>query len=334
MFTPKISQAGWTRRTPVLRQLALSACLALAGAALPTVSHAEAPLQKVQAPGWYRMMLGAFEVTAINDGTVDLPVDKLLHAPQATIAQNLKKHYLAAPLETSVNAYLINTGSRLVLVDTGAGGLFGPTLGRLAAQIASAGYKPEQVDDILITHMHPDHVGGLSPEGKLAFPNATIHLDQADRDFWMSKANMDAAPADKKGFFQGAQASLSAYEAAGKLKTFNADGEVVPGIRSQATHGHTTGHAIYLVESQGKRLALIGDLIHVASVQLESPQITIGFDSDEKQARAQRLKTFQQLAKEGSLVGAAHFPFPGLGRLRSTGKGFAWEAVNYSSQVK
>lgn len=321
------------RRT-VFQRLVLASAMALGGLTIATPALAEAPMQKVQAPGWYRMMLGAFEITALNDGTVALPVDKLLHAPLPTIQQGLKKHHLNAPLETSVNAFLINTGSKLVLVDTGAGTLFGPTLGKLAAQIASAGYQPEQVDHVLITHVHPDHVGGLSAAGKVVFPNATVHLDQADRDFWMSKANLDAAPADKKGFFQGAQASLGAYESAGKLKTFQNDGEVVPGISSRATHGHTAGHTVYVVESQGQRLTLIGDLIHVAAVQLASPHITIGFDSDAKQARAQRLKTFKQLAKDGSLVGASHLAFPGLGRLSAADKGYVWLPVNYSSQVK
>ena len=188
-------------------------------------------------------------------------------------------------------------------------GFIHPTLGRLAAQIASAGYKPEQVDDILITHMHLTTLAGCRPRANWLSPTPPftstrrIVTSGCPRPIW-------TRPRPTKGLFPGCPGFLSAYETAGKLKTFNADGEVVPGIRSQATHGHTAGHAIYLVESQSKRLALIGDLIHVASVQLESPQITIGFDSDEKQARAQRLKTFQQLAKEGSLVGAAHFPSP------------------------
>lgn len=317
-----------------LRAVTMGSVIAVGGLTMAPAAMAEAPLQKVQAPGWYRLMLGQFEVTALNDGTVELPVDRLLQGPAPVIAKGLAHHHLSSPLETSVNAFLINTGSKLVLVDAGAGTLFGPTLGKLAAQIASAGYRTDQVDHVLITHMHPDHVGGLSAEGKIVFPRATVHLDQADRDFWMSKANMDAAPADRKGLFQGAQVSLAAYEAAGKLKTFNQDGEVVPGISAKATHGHTAGHTVYVVESQGKRMTLIGDLIHVAAVQLASPHITIGFDSDAKQARAQRLQTFQQLAKEGSLVGASHLPFPGVGRLQAAGKGYTWLPLNYSSQVK
>jgi len=317
------------------RGAALSLVLGVAGLSLVApAAHAGAPMQKTQAPGWYRFMLGSFEVTALNDGTVELPVDKLLHAPKGVVEFGLKMHRLAAPLETSVNGFLINTGDRLVLVDTGAGGLFGPTLGKLTAQLRAAGYQPEQVDDIVITHMHPDHVGGLSPEGKAVFTNATVHIDQADVDHWLSAASLEAAPADKKGFYQGAQASLKPYVDAGKLKPFKKDGELVPGIKAITTHGHTPGHTVYAMESGGKRLVLIGDLIHVASVQLQAPRVTIGFDSDEGLARGQRLRIFNQLAADGSYVAASHFPFPGVGRLRLAGAGFGWDPINYSSMVK
>ncbi|MDE2592930.1 MAG: MBL fold metallo-hydrolase [Burkholderiales bacterium] len=321
-----------TRLTFALAAVLPVTTAGLSALALPAM--AAAPQQKVQAPGWYRFMVGSVEVTALSDGTVDLPVDKLLHAPKGVVAADLKKHHLAAPLETSVNGFLINTGNRLILVDAGAGSLFGPTLGKLVTSVRAAGYQPEQVDDIVITHMHPDHVGGLAAEGRAVFTNATVHADKADADFWLSQATLDAAPAERKHAIQGAMVSLKPYADAGKLHTFTQDGDVVPGLHAMTAHGHTPGHAVYVIESDGQRLVLIGDLIHVASVQLESPEVTIGFDSDEKQARAQRLKLFKQLAQDGSLVGAAHLPFPAVGRLRAVGKGFAWDPLNYSSQLK
>lgn len=150
----------------------------------PAATHAAAPLAKEAAPGFYRLMVGDFEVTALSDGTVALPVDQLLtRTTPEQVKKTLARSYLQSPLETSVNGYLINTGEKLVLIDTGAGGLFGPTLGRLAANLKAAGYQPEQVDEIYITHLHPDHVGGLAAGDKPVFPNATVRADQRDADF-------------------------------------------------------------------------------------------------------------------------------------------------------
>ncbi len=295
---------------------------------------AAAPMVKTQAPGFYRMMLGGFEVTALSDGTVDLPADKLLQEPAAKTQAALARSYLKAPVETSFNAFLINTGDKLVLVDTGAGGLFGPTLGKLVQNIAAAGYKPEQIDDIVITHMHPDHVGGLVANGALAFPNATVHADKHDADYWLSQANMDKAPAEAKGFFQGAMASLNPYVSAGKFKAIEADGEIVPGLKSSAAYGHTPGHTVYVVESQGQKLVLVGDLIHVGAVQFDDPAVTIAFDTDQKAAAATRRKVFDQAAKEGAWVGAAHLQFPGIGHLRNAGKAYRWIPANYTTELK
>ena len=312
----------WLRRSLV----------AAAGAALMfNAAHAAAPQVKTQAPGYYRVMLGEFEVTALSDGTVALPVDKLLtNTTPGQIDKALKRSFLKPPVETSVNGYLVNTGSKLVLIDTGAAGLFGPTLGNLLANLKAAGYQPEQVDEIYITHMHADHVGGLINDGKLAFPNAVVRADQHDADFWLSAANLEKAPAEMKGFFQGAQASLNPYVAAGKFKPFNGDTELVPGIKAVAAAGHTPGHSTYLVESQGQTLALWGDLMHVAAVQFGNPSVTIQFDTDSKAAAVQRKKAYAEAAKRGYLVGSAHLSFPGLGHLRAEGKGYEWVPINYS----
>jgi len=307
---------------------ALAAAMALAAAS--TSALAAAPMAHTNAPGFYRVMLGDFEVTALSDGTVDLPIDKLLQQPAATTAKELSQSFVALPVETSVNGYLVNTGSKLVLIDTGAGGLFGPTLGKLAANLKASGYQPEQVDEIYLTHLHPDHVGGLAANAQAVFPNAVIRADKRDTDFWLSQANLDKAPADSKGFFQGAMASLQPYAASQHLQPFSGDTELVPGIRANAAYGHTPGHITYTVESKGQKLLLIGDLIHVGSVQFAHPEVTIGFDSDNKAAAAERAKAFKAAAKDGTLVGASHLAFPGLGHLRSTGKGYEWVPVNYT----
>ena len=141
---------------------------------------------------------------------------------------------------------------------------------------------------------------------------------------------MDKAPAEIKGFFQGAMSVMKPYGDTQRIKPFTAGGELVPGIRSQGSYGHTAGHTVYVVESKGQKLLLIGDLIHVAPVQLGDPSVTLSLDSDEKAARSQRLQVFNAAAKEGVLVGASHISFPGLDHLRSTGKGYQWLPVNYT----
>ena len=316
---------------PAPRQALSLAFAAVCAAVTAGNSLAAAPQVKTQAPGYYRVMLGDFEVTALSDGTVQLPVDKLLtNTRPGQVDKALKRDFLKAPLDTSVNGYLVNTGSKLVLIDTGAANLFGPTLGNLIANLKAAGYQPEQVDEIYITHMHADHVGGLMAGDKLAFPNATVRADQHDADFWLSKANLDKAPADAKGFFQGAMASLNPYVAAGKFKPFDGDTELVPGIKAVAARGHTPGHSTYLVESQGQKLALWGDLMHVAAVQFAQPSVTIQFDTDSQAAAAQRKRAYAAAVKQGYLVGSAHLAFPGLGHLRRDGAGYAWVPVNYN----
>ncbi|RQO41130.1 MBL fold metallo-hydrolase [Variovorax sp. KBW07] len=297
---------------------------------LSSAAYAGAPQVKTQAPGFYRVMLGDFEVTALFDGTLDLEPKKLLtNTTQAQVGKLLDRSFEKDAVPTSVNGYLINTGSKLVLVDTGAGGLFGPTLGNLQANLKAAGYQPEQVDDVLVTHMHGDHVGGLVVDGKLAFPNATIHAGKEDADFWLSKANLDKASGEMKGFFQGAMASLNPYVDAGKFKPITGNTELLPGIKAVAAHGHTPGHNVYVVESKGQKLVLWGDLMHVAAVQFVQPQVTISFDVDSKSAAVERKKAYADAAKGRYLVGSAHLPFPGLGHIRAEGKSYVWVPVDY-----
>jgi glyoxylase-like metal-dependent hydrolase (beta-lactamase superfamily II) len=317
-----------------LHATALAAALALGAAAAPAPALAAAPQVKTQAPGFYRVMLGDFEITALSDGTVDLPVDKLLKQPAAKTAAALRKSFLGLPAETSVNAYLVNTGTKLVLVDAGAGTLFGPTLGKLVANLQAAGYKPEQVDDVVITHMHPDHVGGLAANGALVFPNAVVHADKRDADFWLSPATLEHAPPESKGFVQGAMASLDPYVKAGRFQPFEGSGEIVPGVKALSTFGHTAGHTSYVVESGGQKLVVVGDLIHVGAVQFADPSVTIDFDTDGKAAAAARATVFAQAARDGALVGAAHLSFPGLGHLRAQGKSWQWLPLNYSTELK
>lgn len=314
-----------------LRTAALAAVVtALFAASAATPAFAAAPFAKTQGQGFFRTMVGDFEVTAVSDGTVDLPVDTLLQDKKATTDAALAKSFLKSPLETSDNAYLINTGTKLVLVDSGAGVLFGPTLGKMLANLKAAGYTPEQVDEIYITHMHADHVGGLMSGNQRAFPNATVRAAKVESDYWLSETNMNKADASKKAMFQGAMASLNPYVQAGKYKAFEGDVELVPGITAHADKGHTPGHTTYFIENGGQKLQLVGDLVHVAAVQMDNPSITISFDSDGRSAYASRKKEFDAAAKGGYLIAGAHLPFPGMGHLQIQGKGYRWIPVNYT----
>ncbi len=294
--------------------------------------HAEAPLAKLPAPGFYRMMVGDFEVTALNDGTFDMPADKLLQQPPAATEKALGAQFLKVPVETSVNAFLINTGGKLVLIDSGAGVFFGPTLGKLVANLKASGYQPAQVDEILLTHLHVDHVGGAVADGARAFPNAVLRVERADADFWLSDAQMERAPAGMKDFFKGAMAALKPYQVADRLKPFEPGAQLLPGIQAMSTHGHTPGHSSYAVESKGSKLLVMGDLIHVAAVQFPHPEVTIAFDVDPEAAKAMREDVFTQAAKDGTPVAAAHVAFPGLGHLLSDGDGYRWLPLNFTQK--
>ena len=310
----------------------MCASVAMAAAMNVTPVLADAPMVKTQAPGYHRFMVGDIEVTAISDGTIKLPVLQLLRGDPARLRQALQRGYLNEQVETSVNAYLVNTGSKLVLIDAGAGALFGPTVGKLLTNLRASGYRPEQIDEIYVTHLHGDHVGGVTAAGTRVFANATLRVDKRDAEYWLSEANMNAAAAEAKGFFQGAMASVKPYADAGRFKPFDGGTELVPGVRAVASHGHTPGHTVYAVESRGERLMVWGDLMHVAAVQFEDPSVTIQFDVDSSAALKQRQAAFDEAAKNGWLVGAAHLSFPGVGRLRAgAGGGYVFVPLNYSS---
>ena len=320
-----------SQRSPASRLAGFLFATCMGFAAGTGTALAAAPMAKGQAPGYYRMMLGDFEVTALSDGTVELAVDQLLTGiTPEKLKQALARHSLTTKVDTSVNGYLINTGDKLVLVDVGAAGLFGPTLGKLVANLRASGYTPEQVDEIYITHMHPDHVGGLMAGEQIVFPNAVVRAEQSEADFWLSDANMAQAPEANKGFFQGAMASLKPYIAKGRFKPFSGATDLVPGVKAMPTHGHTPGHNVYVVESKGQKLVLWGDLMHVAAAQFPDPSVTIKFDTESPAAAAVRKKAYADAAKHGYWVAGAHLSFPGIGHLRSEGKGYAWVPANYS----
>lgn len=293
---------------------------------------AAAPQVKTQGPGFYRIMLGGFEVTALLDGTHPFPIDTVVEdVPKAEIARDLQRDFLQAPVQGSINAFLINTGSKLILIDSGAGVLYGDCCGKLVSNLRSAGYRPEQVDEVLLTHLHKDHVGGVISNGAMTFPNAVVRTSRIEADYWLNPANKSKAPAFLSSFFDAAIASVAPYVAAGRFKPFRGDVELDPGIRAIALPGHTPGHTGYLVESESKKLLVWGDIVHVASIQLQNPKASVEYDTDAAAAQRSRRYAFEFAAKKHYLVGAAHIAFPGLGHIRANGTTYDWVPVNYES---
>lgn len=331
----------------LLMALMAPAILIVASGVNPTM--AAAPMARTQAPGFYRMALGRFEVTVLSDGTHPFPVHKILtkvepvaDSSDETVASLdkvspgeadalLAQADLAVPVQGSINAFLVNTGKKLILIDSGAGSLYGTCCGHLIENLRASGYKPGQVDEIYLTHLHADHVGGIADNGRRVFPNAIVRVSRADAEYWLSKANEKAAPSLLKPMFKADQASLKPYIDAGRFKPFDGASVLTPGIRAVPSPGHTPGHCFYRVESEGQTLLLWGDVVHVAAVQFPDPSVTVAYDSDPRQARAERAAIYSDAARHGYWVGAAHISFPGLGHVGSKGDQFAWIPINYAA---
>jgi glyoxylase-like metal-dependent hydrolase (beta-lactamase superfamily II) len=323
-----------TRRSLIALAVAaslLGPVLAIAQAAAPAAPASTPPV--TQQAGFYRFDVGGVQVVALSDGTVPQDLHALLHLKPAHTDQLLQRGFLANPVEASINAYLVHAGDRLALVDTGAGAFFGPGAGgKLVASLKAVGVAPGQIQDVLITHIHTDHSGGLvDAQGERVFPNATIHVGKPDLDFFLAPANQQGVKGYDKAYFQQGTTALGPYVKAGQVRPFTGAVEIVPGIRSRPTPGHTPGHAFFVLQGQGgEALEFIGDILHVQAVQMPRPGVTIAYDVVPKGAKAQRLQQFARLAKERRLVAAAHLPYPGVGHLRDEGKGqYAFVPVDY-----
>lgn len=314
-------------------KIALRGASLMAAAMLAGACWAAAPMQKFQAPGFYRLMLGQFEITALHDGTIDLEPGKLLtNTTPQKIKKALDATFQGPVVPASVNGFLINTGDKLILIDSGTGpsGVFGPNLGQLLKNLTASGYRPEQVDEIYLTHLHPDHVGGLlTPSGE-AFPNAVIRLDRRELSYWTDSEQAKKAPEGHRSFFPFAEAALKPYKEAGRLKPFDGNVELTPGIQAISAAGHTLGHTVYKVQSEGQRMLVWGDVMHVGAIQFAQPQVTIVFDTDSPMAAKARAKIFAEAAADRAIVAAAHQPFPGLGHLLRTRTGYQFVPYPFS----
>lgn len=288
-------------------------------------------LKKAQVPGYYRMLLGDYMVTALYDGYTRID-NKLLKGMSVEQARRQLSHRFidsAQGVRTSINGFLVETPNHLILFDAGAQSCFGSTSGKLLNNIKLAGYEPEQIDVIFLTHLHPDHACGITHNGKRVFPNATLYVNQAEAGYWLSLATEKAQPESKKATFASIRDAIAPYQASDKFKTF-AGISPLNEVKLVPSYGHTPGHMSYLLSSQGEALLIWGDIVHSYAIQFKQPEIAMDFDTDTKKAIAIRKKILAEASRNKLWVAGAHLPFPGIGHIVKEGNGYEWLPIEYA----
>jgi glyoxylase-like metal-dependent hydrolase (beta-lactamase superfamily II) len=333
MSSPVVGSRNMLKRNSMRFVAAFMAVLAsfVAGR---NAALAAAPQHHDQAPGFYRLKVGDLEVTALFDGHGVFD-PHWLNGTKATMDGVVEAlHEDPRLLDVSDEGFLVNTGKQLILVDAGAGTWWGGgALGRLEASLRSAGYTPEEINIVLVTHLHSDHVGGLTTQdGKRVFPNADVYVAKAESDFWLSPEIAAKAPKDAQPFFQSAQAIAAPYIKARKWRTFSGSEPIVDGMQLVPLPGHTPGHTGYEFSSKGQKILFWGDIVHAQRVQLRHPEVTAIFDIDQNAATATRLQLLPRLVHEHVLIAGPHMPFPALGTLRKEGGAYSWVPVVFTDQ--
>ena len=293
--------------------------------ALEITGAQAAPSQGTQVPGYYRTKVGSYQVTALLDGTSEFSDD--LFTGVGGKAEDIKaakaRNFFdpAKGFPGFVNGFLINTGTRLVLVDTGARGAM-PNAGNLLNVLSAAGVSADQIDDIIITHAHPDHAGGLVDEGGMrVFPKANIRISREDLDFWYDEDAKKKMP-QKAQMFDLAQKLLGPYKNSGQIKTFRLGEDIGNGISSVSLPGHTPGHSGVRISDGKDQLLIWADIVHVPALQFANPAQSIGFDIDPDMARETRKKIFDEVATDKIRVAGMHLCFPGIGHVAKSGDGY------------
>ncbi|WP_181449019.1 MBL fold metallo-hydrolase [Nonomuraea aridisoli] len=271
-------------------------------------------------------------MTTVYDGALPIYAADMHGESPERITELLADGFLPpeGDLLTAVNTFLFRSGGRTVLVDAGAGTSLGAGTGHLPENLRAAGVSPEQVDDVLITHLHPDHVSGLvTADGAAAFPSATVHVSRLDAHHWLNDAVAASAEGVQAQIHRWAVRALAPYRAGGRFSTFAYGERPVPGVTAVDLHGHTPGHSGYLVDGEGEQLLLWGDTMHNHTVQLRAPHVAMDIDSDRRGARAARKRILAEIRTQGWVVGAAHLPFPGIGRIRFRDGEARWVPAPY-----
>jgi glyoxylase-like metal-dependent hydrolase (beta-lactamase superfamily II) len=297
---------------------------ALAGAAFAMPSGAEAPLARAQGPGVYRFKLGDYQLTALFDGIWYLPIDDkfVRNASGAEVNQALTEAFLPPGiLPISFTALMVNTGTKLVLIDTGTAGQVADTAGSMLDNLRIAGVDPKAIDTILISHFHPDHIDGIkSKDDAKIFPNAEILVPEPEWAFWMDDSNMATAQGAVHHYFLNARRIFK--DIAKEVRRFKPGAEVAPGIVSLPAYGHTPGHTAFAIHSGNQSMLAMSDTVRNPYLFARNPDWQPTFDMDGPQAVAARRQMLDRVVADRMLVQAYHFPFPACGHMIKTSTGY------------
>jgi glyoxylase-like metal-dependent hydrolase (beta-lactamase superfamily II) len=309
-----------SRRSLLSLGAGLGASTLLGGSAL-----ARAPKLNTQTPYWHRFELGAAEVTVVSDGPLPLgdPSGTFTGVPKEEVKKMLSDNFLNPDnVVLEQNSPVVNTGDKLILFDTGMGTsqAFGPTTGRQQKSLAEAGIKASDIDAVVLSHAHIDHIGGIvGADDKPLFPNAQYYIAQSDFDYWTDEGKLGSP---LKDFVVHARKNLLPVR--DRLVFFKDGQEFLPGVQAMAAPGHTVGHHIFMVTSNGKSFAFLGDLTHHAVLLLERPLMEFSYDTDPKQSAQSRVKMLTMLAANKIPVMSYHFAWPGYGHVAKAGEGFRY----------